>query len=134
MPPKPFHVTEAELSVLQVLWNLGSATTREICDAIYPEGTPSQYYTVQKLLERLESRDCVVRDRASRVHRFSPAIDRDTLLAERLRDLSDSLCDESVLPMLSGLLKLRRWNREEQKRLQQLVDDLISDSSRKKNG
>jgi BlaI family penicillinase repressor len=124
MTPKRFHVTDTELSVLQVLWDRKVATTREICDELYPGGTTAQYYTVQKLLERLESRGCVERDRTERVHTFSPAIDRASLIEERLRDLSESLCDGAVLPMLTGLIRMRRWTPSEQKQLQQFLSDL----------
>ena len=55
---------------LQVLWDRGQATTREVCDEVYPDGETSEYYTVQKLLQRLEQRGCVLRDRTNRVHVF----------------------------------------------------------------
>ncbi|MBI1347171.1 BlaI/MecI/CopY family transcriptional regulator [bacterium] len=125
MASRKHHVTDAELAVLQYLWDNGAASTRDICNQLYPQNTVSQYYTVQKLLDRLETRGCVTRDRSERVHRFSAAIDRDVLLAERLQDLSESLCDGSLMPLLSGLLKLKRWTTDEQQQLQQLIDELM---------
>ena len=134
MPPKRFHVTDTELSVMEVLWDREQATTRDVCDELYPQGTTSQYYTVQKLLERLEKRNCVRRDRSGRVHVFSAAVDRGELIEERLRDLSESLCDGSVMPMLSGLIKLRRWTAAEQKQLRQLLNEVTdAKSSVRKN-
>jgi len=133
MPPKRFHVTDTELSVLQVLWDRRVATTREICDELYPGGEAAQYYTVQKLLERLESRGCVERDRRQRVHTFSPTIERDSLIEERLRELSQSLCDGAVLPMLTGLIRMRKWTSSEQKQLQQFLADLQSGGDGKKS-
>jgi predicted transcriptional regulator len=55
MARTPNDITDAELGVLQVLWDLGSATVREIVERLYPESTLSLHATVQKLLERLES-------------------------------------------------------------------------------
>ena len=132
MASKKFHVTDAELAVLEVLWKTGRATTREIADALHPDGSVAQYYTVQKLLERLEGRKCVARNRSERVHVFSAAVDRDTLIQERLRDLSDSLCDGSLLPMLSGLIRMRRWTKAEQRALQHLLDDSLKPSQSRK--
>ncbi|QDV51192.1 BlaI/MecI/CopY family transcriptional regulator [Gimesia fumaroli] len=131
MPPKQYHVTDTELLVLQVLWERSRATTREVCDEIYPEGSTSQYYTVQKLLERLESRNCVERDRSQRVHIFSATIDRETLIQERLRGLSDSLCGGSVIPMLTGLIQMRRWTTAEQKQLNQLLEEVSGKKSKR---
>ena len=48
-------VTDAELAVLQALWELRAATIRQLTDQLYPRGNVSHYATVQKLLERLES-------------------------------------------------------------------------------
>lgn len=124
MRPKQYHVTDTELLVLQVLWDRGQATTREVCDEIYPDGSTSQYYTVQKLLERLEKRNCVQRDRSQRVHVFAAAIDRETLIQERLRGLSDALCGGSIIPMLTGLIQMRRWTASEQEELRDLLDQV----------
>ena len=122
MTGKRFHVTDAELAVLQVLWDRGTATTRDVCNELNPDGGgTSEYYTIQKLLERLEKRDCVTRDRTQRVHLFSPAIDRETLIEQRLRDVSDSLCDGAVIPMLSGLIRMRQWTADEQEQLKKLL-------------
>ena len=63
MARTPRDVTDAELAVLQVLWDHGPATVRLLTDTLYPEGTAAQYATVQKLLERLEGKGCVERDR-----------------------------------------------------------------------
>jgi predicted transcriptional regulator len=131
MRPKQYHVTDTELLVLQVLWDRGEATTREVCDEIYPDGSTSQYYTVQKLLERLEKRNCVKRDRSQRVHVFTAAIDRDTLIQERLRGLSDALCGGSIIPMLTGLIQMRRWTASEQEELRDLLDQVAPRQSPK---
>src|SRR5262249_925619 len=60
-PPK--DVTDAEVSILHVLWDRGKATVREIAELLYSGRSASQQATVQKLLERLEAKDCVVRSR-----------------------------------------------------------------------
>ena len=75
MARTPQDITDAELAVLQVLWEHGPQPIRRITDILYPEGRAAQYATVQKLLERLEAKECVERDRTSTVHVFSAAID-----------------------------------------------------------
>src|SRR5437867_3096103 len=56
MPRPPQDVTDAELAVLEVLWTQGPSSRRQIADVLYPGGQPAHYTTVQKLLERLESK------------------------------------------------------------------------------
>src|SRR5579872_6415586 len=63
MARTPQDITDAELSVLQILWDKGRETIRELTDVLYPSGTGVHYATVQKLLERLEGKKFVKRDR-----------------------------------------------------------------------
>ncbi len=88
MAPEYRHVTDAELNILQILWDEGKATTRQLADLIYPDGGVPQYYTVQKLLERLEEKGCVLRDRSERAHVFTAALQREELVGARLQELS----------------------------------------------
>src|SRR5207253_2491412 len=107
MARTPQDVTDAELAVLNVLWDGGPATIRQITDALYPQGGVSKYATVQKLLERLESDGYVLRDRTASVHVFAAAVSRDELIGRRLRSLADKLCGGSLTPLLSQLLQAR---------------------------
>src|SRR5262245_37149850 len=50
MARTPQDITDAELAVLQVLWDEGRRTIRELTDTLYPSGTGVHYATVQKLL------------------------------------------------------------------------------------
>ena len=72
MPRPSQDVTDAELGILQVLWDRGSATVRELTEQLYTTYSASQHATVQKLLERLEAKECVQRNRDSWPHTFAP--------------------------------------------------------------
>jgi predicted transcriptional regulator len=124
MSPDRTDVTNAELAVLQTLWENGACTIRQIADILYPGGKAAQYGTVQKLLERLEEKDCVTRDRTPWPHVFSAAIDRDTLIGWRLRDTAEKLCGGSLTPLLLHLLEAEQFADEERLELRSLVEQL----------
>jgi predicted transcriptional regulator len=117
-------VTDAELAVLQALWERGEATIRQLTDAIYPEGTPSHYGTVQKLLERLEVKGCVRRDRNSWPHSFAPAVSRDELIGLRLRVMAEKLCGGSLSPLLTHLVEFERLSPQQLQTLRDRLDEL----------
>ena len=117
-------VTDAELAVLQALWERGTATIRQLTDALYPGGGPAQYGTVQKLLERLEAKGCVRRDRAPWPHRFTASVDRDTLIGWRLRATAEKLCGGSFTPLLLHLLRAEQLNPDERQELRSFLDQL----------
>ena len=106
MPREPQDITEAELALMQRLWDAGRASIRQVADALYgTDAGPAQYATVQKQLERLEAKGFVRRDRSLYVHVFSPAVDRDELIGRRIRAMAEKLCGGSLVPILSHLAR-----------------------------
>ena len=128
MDQSAHDVTDAELAVLQELWERGSATIRQLADALYPGGSVAQYATVQKLLERLEAKGCVRRDRAPWPHRFTASVDRDTLIGWRLRATAAKLCGGSLTPLLLHLLRAEQLNPDERQELRSFLDRLKKSS------
>ena len=124
MAEKVYDVTDAELAVLQALWERGSATIRQLTDMLYPEGNEAHYATVQKLLERLEGKGHVRRDRSAHAHRFTALIDRDTLVGQRLRTMAEKLCGGMMAPLLTHLVRAEALSSQERQELRDLIDQL----------
>lgn len=124
MARTPQDVTDAELSVLQSLWESQPATVRELTERLYPETTTALNATVQKLLERLEAKDCVTRNRTTWPHQFSAAIERDELIARQLQSTADKLCQGDIHPLLTSLVKARGLTTADRKSLRGLLDEL----------
>jgi predicted transcriptional regulator len=76
---------------------------------------------VQKLLERLEQRECVRRRRRGRVNEYAPRVARDDLIRHGLRDVADRLCDGSLTPLLTQLVQARPLTEDELAELRALV-------------
>src|SRR4051812_50214014 len=84
-------ITESELAVLRILWDRGSATIRQLTEVLYPGGGTAQYATVQKLLDRMEVKGYVRRDRTLYVHMFTAVLGRDELIGRRPRPPAQAL-------------------------------------------
>jgi len=123
MPRKPVDVTDTELAILEILWDKQTATIRQIVDELYREGTPGEYGAVQSLLERLETKGYVHRDRSSFAHVFSAAIERSDLIGQRLQAVAERLCGGSWTPLLMHLAQGARLSAEERKLLRKLLAD-----------
>ncbi len=124
MARRPQDVTDAELDVLRVIWDEGSTTIRAIADRLYPDGGTSEYATVQKLLERLEDKGHVAHRTEGRTNVYRARMGRDDLVARRLRETAEQLCDGSLTPLLTHLVSAGRLSAEELRDLRQLVDRL----------
>jgi predicted transcriptional regulator len=129
----PQDITDAELAVLQVLWDEGPCNIRRITGVLYPNGRAAQYATVQKLLERLEAKECVRRDRSTAVHRFAATLDRDELIGRRLRSVAEKLCGGSWTPLLTHLVQNQKLSAQDRQALRHLIEELDASSRSKKD-
>jgi BlaI family penicillinase repressor len=123
MAKKSLNVTEYELAALEVLWRRGSATIRDITEEIYGTSSTTTYATVQKLLERLERKGCVDRDRSSFAHLFRATIERSDLIGEGLENLAEKLCGGSLTPLLVQLVETTSLTDRDRKMLRKLIDE-----------
>lgn len=132
MARTPQDITDAERSVLEVLWDKGPQTIRQIADILYPNGRAAQYATVQKLLERLEGKECATCDRSGAVNVFAASIDREELLGRRLQALAEELCGGSMTPLLTHLVQNRKLSARERAALRGMIDELDAASRKER--
>ena len=122
MPREAQDVTEGELAVLQELWRKPGMSIRQLTERLYPRRTAAHYGTVQKQLERLEAKGFVVRDRSLPVHLFTAAVDRDALVGRRVDAMVDKLCDGSLTPIISHLLRTSKLSSQQRLQLRSMVE------------
>jgi BlaI family transcriptional regulator, penicillinase repressor len=115
-------VTDAELDILQVLWEQGRLTTREVARELYPKQTASDLATVQKLISRLEQKGLVERDRSAFVHTIAPRIDRDRFAAIRLAEAAAKLAHGSLKSLLAQLVESDQMSRKDLDDIRKLID------------
>lgn len=132
MARTPQDVTGRELEVMQHLWDHGPVTIKQLRDAVYPGGDTAEYATVQKLLERLEEKRLVRRDRSGPAHLFHALVGRDELIGRRLQDLAEKLCGGSITPLLTHLVKQSRLTARERQELRDLIDEADDPPRRRK--
>jgi BlaI family penicillinase repressor len=129
------NVTDAEWAVLQLLWNKGPATVRQLTEILYHKGGASEYATVHKLLERLEGKGYVDRTRSAGVFVFRAVIDRDQVIGHQLEVLVEKMCGGSLQSLLTNLIRVKRLKAGELQELLDLVDSLdLRTSAKKKRG
>lgn len=116
-------VTDTELAMLQVLWEHGEATRRQVADVLYPGGGEAHYATVQNLLGRLERKGFVAHERRGQVLVFRAAVARDELIRRRLQTLADKLCGGAVAPLVMNLVRSKPLSADEIEELSALLRD-----------
>jgi BlaI family penicillinase repressor len=114
--------TDAELAILKLLWDNEPLSAREIREQLYPRGTQSDHATVQKLLQRLEQKKLVVRDRRSFAHSFRATVTREELAGAQLEALASKLTDGSLVPFILHAVSARPLSAEERGEIRRLLD------------
>jgi predicted transcriptional regulator len=118
------RLSDTELSILQYLWEHGEATSREITIGIYGEMTEGKMSSVQKLIERMEAKGCIDRNRGEKTHRFRARASREQYLRSRLQALADRICDGTLVPLVSTLVQSKGFSKKEREELRKLLGNL----------
>ncbi len=119
--PKP---TESELAILNVLWERGPSTVRDVHEALY-RGEGAGYTTALKLLQIMHAKGLVLRDDSERAHVFRAGVSKERTQTRFLRDIVQRVFDGSPSQLvLQALGASPRATREELDEIRALLDKL----------
>ena len=116
---------------MDLLWQQDRLTARYIREQLYPLATKAQHGTVQRLLQRLEDKGFVERDRELPVHLFSAVISRQAYACSQLESLADKLTGGSLAPLITHMVEEKRISRAEIRRLRRILDGGTDSGGRK---
>ncbi len=115
-------LTEAELPLMQVLWEKGSATVGEVADAL-PKARPVAYNTVLTMLRILERKGYVRHTKDGRAFVYHPVVDRGQASRHAVRQLLSRFFQDSPELLMLNLLKEEQIDGDELDRLKRLIED-----------
>ena len=112
--------TEGELEILSVVWERGSATVREVYEAISAE-RPMVYTGVLKLMQIMADKGLVIRDESARAHVYRAAVEKDETERRFVRDLSQRLFAGSAAQLALRALEMEPATEEEVAEIRKLL-------------
>jgi len=116
--PRP---TEAELTILRVLWEHGPRSVRDI-QRILNQTKPTGYTTVLKMLQIMTEKGHVTRDESQRPQVYSARYSQEQTQGQLLRDLLQRAFGGSVKTLVLQALATRKSTPEELEAIEQLLD------------
>jgi BlaI family transcriptional regulator, penicillinase repressor len=115
--------TEAELEILQILWQHGPNTVRFINDRLN-ENKQVGYTTTLKLMQIMTEKNILKRDKQQRSHLYSP-VDGEHETQQRLLDrLMQTAFGGSSLKLVMQALGNHKASKEEISRIRDLLDQM----------
>lgn len=121
--PKP---TEAELAILNVLWDKGPSTVREVHDQLKAKRRTG-YTTILKLLQIMHQKGLVLRDESTRSHVYHPRTGRQQTQRQLVGDLLERAFAGSASSLVMQALAGRRASVEELAEIRRLLAAMESD-------
>lgn len=120
--PQP---TDAELEILTVLWEQGSATVREVNDKLNERRNDSKeigYTTTLKLLQIMFDKGLVTRNAEARTHIYTAAFAQGDVQRNLLQRLVDTAFQGSAMQMVMQALGDHDASTEELQEIKALIE------------
>jgi BlaI family penicillinase repressor len=117
-PPKP---TAAELEILQVLWEHGPSTVRDVCE-ILSRSKQTGYTTVLKLLQIMTAKGVVIRDEKERAHVYSAILPAESTKRQLVSDLVQRAFAGSASQLMMHALSGKKTSPEEIREIRRMLD------------
>lgn len=115
--------TEAEYTILRVLWQQGPGTVRDV-HQILSKTRDIGYTSVLKTLQIMTEKGFVVRDEQARAHIYTPAFSEETAQGSLLADLLKRVFGGSSPSLVMRALQVQPATREERDEIRRLLDNL----------
>lgn len=113
------HLTQRELDIMSVLWELGEATVTEVRDRVDPN---LAYTSISSMIRTLEMKGYVSHRRGEgKTHVYFPAIDAETAGESALGRVLDKIYGGSPIKLLAHLMERRRLSDKELTRMRELL-------------
>lgn len=120
---KPERISEAEHAVMEVLWDRGSVSATDVCDAICEERGWS-LATVKTLLSRLVQKQAIATRPDGRRFLYSPTIARADYVVGESRRLVDRLFGGKAASLVAHLAETEALSEEDLSEIEALLKEL----------
>jgi len=120
-PTKSATLTEAELRLMDVLWEQGPSSVQQVMDAL-PKTSQLAYNSVLTTIRILEKKGYVRHIKDGRAHIYRPLVEREEASRSEIRHLAHRFFKNSHEMLVLNILEERGVDAEELNRLRQLLE------------
>lgn len=123
MPPtKSATLTEAELRLMDVLWQKGPSTVQRVLESL-PKKPSLAYNSVLTTIRVLEKKGYLKHAKDGRAHVYMPLVEREEASRSEIRRLVNRFFKDSQEMLVLNILEDRGVDAVELKKLRRLLDE-----------
>lgn len=115
--------TESELEILQILWQKGQATVREVHE-ILEKNKDAGYTTTLKLMQIMHEKGLVGRDTSSKTHIYKALINQEKTQQQLVNKMIDNVFNGSAARLVMQALGNNSASEEEINEIKKYLDNL----------
>jgi BlaI family penicillinase repressor len=119
----PAEPTKSELEILQVLWDKGPSTVREVNNELLKQRDVN-YTTTLKQMQIMADKGLLNRDQGQMKHIYSVAVEEQKLKAHLLDKFVDSMYKGSASKLVMQLIGNKSTSREDLREIKDMIKKL----------
>lgn len=123
--------TESEMEILQVLWEQGPSTVREVHE-ILSKTKEAGYTTTLKLMQIMNEKGLLNRNDDSKSHIYTPAVKKESVQKQVVSKMINGLFKGSSAKLVMHALGNHRASKEEISEIKKYLDEIENEGSAKK--
>ena len=120
--PRHKNPTPAELEVLQIIWEHGPCTVREVMNLLSPK-RPRAYTSVMSLMNVMADKGMLKQKAKGKAFVYSEKVSRDKTQSRMLGDLLNRAFDGSASVLVTHLLRQAKPNSEELEEIHKTITE-----------
>lgn len=115
--------TESEMEILQVIWEKGQASVREVHELLLAHKDIG-YTTTLKLMQIMFEKGLLERDDSYRTHIYKPALTQERAQKHMINKMITTLFSGSPADLVLQVLGNHKTSEEELKKIEELLDQI----------
>ena len=119
---RPGPLTEVELEIMHVVWELGEATVKQVHDVLAARRTVA-YTTVMTMLGLLAKKGHLKREESGKAFVYRPAHPKGRVVSKMLDDFVTRVFHGSARPLVLALLKDRKISKRDLDEIARLAEE-----------
>ena len=116
-------LTNAELEIMHVVWELDSATVREVHESLNQRRTLA-YTTVMTMMNILGEKGHLTRHKQGRAYRYEPVRPKSQVISGMVDDFVGKVFEGSARPLVLGLVKDRKLSEKDLEEIARLIKEM----------
>ena len=124
MSEKPIKTTEKELEILQIVWERGSASVKDIHEAMGGDDA-NGYTTILKFMQIMHDKGLVTREKNGKLHVYSAVPSLENTRQQLLDKMINTVFQGSAAQLVMSALGNNNSSKEELDEIKAYLDKLV---------